>query len=226
MSRTFKDERNRIRRATEARLMAAASAEPAMSDGDEPGGATSPLPLEGSCGCCDGCGARGGRALEGRTTVRVSREMGRKAAEQCAAALESRGRVCEVVEVRPPRIVAAEWIDRTGRTRSTDSAGWEALYAAMSFGEVTQWRRLYDDGAYRVHVRIAPRGCGCAPGVDPVELEREIARQIPLGHAAAFGGHWRREDGLWPGSRVERKRTRAALSRAAKHGVDQECEDM
>lgn len=223
MSRTFKDERNRIRRATEARLMAAASAEPAMSDGDGLGGATSPLPLEGSRGCCDGCGARvpGGRAV-----VHVSREMGRAAAEQYAAALESRGRVCEVVEVQPPRIVAAEWIDRSGRTRSTDSAGWEALYAAMSFGEVAQWRRLYDDGAYRVHVRIAPRGSGCAPGVDPVELEREVARQIPLGHAAAFGGHWRREDGLWPGSRVERKRTRAVLSRAAKHGVDCECEDM
>lgn len=224
MSRTFKDERNRIRRATEARLMAAASAEPAMSDGDEPGGATSSS--GGSRGCCDGRGACGGRVPGVRAVVHVSQEMGRAAAEQYAAALESRGRVCEVVEVRPPRIVAAEWIDHSGRTRSTDAAGWGALYAAMSFGEVAQWRRLYDDGAYRVHVRIAPRGCGCAPGVDPVKLEREIARQIPLGHAAAFGGHWRREDGLWPGSRVERKRARAVLSRAAKHGVDRECEDM
>jgi hypothetical protein len=224
MSRTFKDERNRIRRATEARLRAAASAEPAISDGDGLDGVTGLR--GGGCGCCDGNGARDARAPGGRAVVHVSREMGRAAAEQCAAALESRGRVCEVVEVRPPRIVAAEWIDRSGRTRSTDVAGWEALYAAMSFGEVAQWRRLYDDGAYRVHVRIAPRGCGCTPGVDPVELEREIARQIPLGHAAAFGGHWRREDGLWPGSRVERKRTRAVLLRAAKHGVDCECEDM
>ena len=224
MSRTFKDERNRIRRATEARLMAAASAEPASSDGDELGGA--PESNRRSCIRCDGNGARDACAPSGRAVVHVSGEMGRAAAEQCAAALESRGRVCEVVEVRPPRIVAAEWIDRAGRTRSTDVAGWEALYAAMSFGEVAQWRRLYDDGAYRVHVRIAPRGCGCALGVDPVELEREIARQIPLGHAAEFGGHWRREDGLWPGSRVNRKRTRAVLSRAAKHGVDCECEDM
>ena len=224
MSRTFKDERNRIRRATEARLMAAASAEPEISDGDGLDGVTG---LRGdSRSCCDGCGVRDACAPGGRAVVHVSGEMGRAAAEQCAAALESRGRVCEVFEVRPPRIVAAEWIDRAGRTRSTDAVGWEALYAAMSFGEVAQWRRLYDDGAYRVHVHIAPRGCGCAPGVDPVELEREIARQIPLGHAAAFGGHWRREDGLWPGSRIERKRTRAVLSRAAKHGVDCECEDM